>query len=208
MKAVIIVNGPLPERMHWEAALKGAQRVLCADGGANRALKAGIEPDFVIGDFDSLTPESRARIAPEKLIHRPSQYAPDIEKTLQFAVERGVKHAVVLGATRGRFDHEICNLNIMEKFSDRMTVEFLDDSGAGRFVRGRWRFDAPVGQQVSIFAFRRVEGLSTRNLKYPLQDATMEWAVNDGLSNEVVATPVEVMVKKGTVLVFRVWLDG
>ncbi|MDQ7065150.1 MAG: thiamine diphosphokinase [candidate division KSB1 bacterium] len=207
MRALIFINGELPQRRRYEAWLQSAELILCADGGANRALAEGIMPHFVIGDFDSLMPETRARLRNDQLVHRPSQYAPDIEKTLQFAVERGVREACIVGATRGRFDHQICNLNIMEKFCSRLQIEFVDDTGQGTFVRDRLQFEAPIGQQVSLFAFRRAEGITTYGLKYPLDHANMEWAVNDGLSNEVIDSPVEITVKHGTLFVFRVWPD-
>ncbi len=207
MRALVVINGELPERRRYETWLRSADMVLCADGGANRALAAGILPDFVIGDFDSLSSETRTRLQKTQLVYRPSQYAPDIEKTLQFAVERGIHEVCIVGATQGRFDHQICNLNIMEKFSDRLHIEFVDDTGIGTFTRDHLQFEAPVGQQVSIFAFRKAYGITTRNLKYPLQNADMEWAVNDGLSNEVTGSPVEISVKEGILFVFRVWPD-
>ena len=210
MHALLIANGQLPAPVRYRAQQRAAQVILCADGGANRALAAGIIPHFVVGDFDSVTAATRATLERQgsEFVHRPSQYATDLEKSLQFALEQGCDAVTVLGTYGGRFDHQVCNLNILEKFSDRLQVEFIDDYGCGRFVRDAWEFAAPIGQQVSIFAFRRASGISTRGLKYPLDEATMEWAVNDGLSNEVVQSPVRIRVRQGTLLVYRVWRDA
>lgn len=205
MHALIIANGTLPAPKRLQPEIEHAALVLCADGGANRATAAGIQPHFIVGDLDSITSETRAFLAPEILIHRSSQYATDLEKTIQFAIENEVTSATIVGVTGGRLDHQICNLNILEKFSDRLEISCVDDTGIGNFVRDRIVFQARIGQQVSIFAFRRAEGIATRGLKYPISDGRMEWAVNDGLSNEVIASPVEIRVQRGVLFVFRVW---
>ena len=82
----------------------------------------------------------------------------------------------------------------------------IDDFGSGIFVNDIYRFSGEIGQQISIFAFRKAEGIIVRGLKYPLENGTMEWAVNDGLSNEIVNNPVKIKVQKGTLFVYKVWL--
>lgn len=206
MHALVIANGPLPPKDRFARAIDAADLILCADGGANRAVAAGITPHFVVGDFDSLSDGVRAHFAPEQLVHRPSQYATDLEKTLQFAVDQNCTAATVLGLSGGRLDHQICNLNMLEKFSDRLAMTCIDENGTGYIVRDTLRLRCKIGQQVSIFAFRRAGGITTRGLRYPLQDATMEWAVNDGLSNEAIAELVEIRVANGCLFVYCVHL--
>ena len=207
MQALVIANSSLPSLQRYEVILRAADVILCADGGANQAVKAGIRPHYVVGDFDSLTDETKKLLKQTEFVHRPSQYAPDLEKTLQFAIEKGVQAATILGVTRGRFDHQICNLNIMEKYSDKLMLDCIDDDGVGCFVHRHFAFEASPGQIVSIFSFRKANGICTKGLKYPLKDANMEWAVNDGLSNEVIASPVEITVQKGVLFVYRLWPD-
>jgi thiamine pyrophosphokinase len=182
---------------------------LCADGGANRARERGLAPDFIIGDLDSILPETRAAFPNAQYVHRPSQYATDLEKTLQFAVEQGFTRALLVGITGLRLDHQICNLNVAEKFCRQIEIEAHDDFGLGTFLSAQQAeastsFEAFIGQQVSLFAFRRAEGIFTEGLRYPLQDEALEWAVRDGLSNEVIETPVTIRVRRGVLFVYRV----
>jgi thiamine pyrophosphokinase len=206
---LIIANSLLPAAAILEECRGRAEAILCADGGANRAHERGIVPDFVVGDLDSNTPETRAAFPETQYIHRPSQYATDLEKTLQFAMELGMQRALLVGVTGLRFDHQICNLNIAEKFCAQLEIELHDDFGVGAFLAAQeteamMRFDAAIGQQISLFAFRRAEGIFTEGLKYPLNNEALEWAVRDGLSNEVIQPPVTIRVKKGVLLVYRV----
>jgi thiamine pyrophosphokinase len=205
MNALIIINGNLPEIQHFEQDLNSADLILCADGGANQAITKSIKPDFVIGDLDSIKPEFRSKLKESQLIFRPSQYATDLEKTLQFALEKGVKQVTLIGVSGGRLDHQICNLNIIEKFSHQLEIKIIDNTGNGRFIRSNYEFEGKIGQQISLFAFRKTEGIKTQGLKYPIQNSSMEWAVNDGLSNEIVSNPVKISVEKGCLFIFQVW---
>ena len=48
MFALVILNSTLPQKSKYQNFLEQADLILCADGGANRAFEAGIEPDFDI----------------------------------------------------------------------------------------------------------------------------------------------------------------
>jgi thiamine pyrophosphokinase len=207
--ALIIANSILPAATILDECRQRADLILCADGGANRACERGVIPDFIVGDLDSILPETRAAFSNVKYIHRPSQYATDLEKTLQFAVERGCHRALLVGISGLRFDHQICNLNIAEKFCAQIEIEMHDDFGIGSFISAQkmeasMRFDAFIGQRISLFAFRRAEGIVTEGLKYSLQNETLEWAVRDGLSNEATQIQVSIRLKKGALFVYRV----
>jgi thiamine pyrophosphokinase len=203
--ALVIVNGALPAVRILDELRARSQVIICADGGANRALEAGLAPDYIVGDLDSVTDENRRALPSAQIVHRPSQYETDLEKTLQFAVEAGFNRALLIGATGFRLDHQLVNLNIAEKFCNRLDIETHDGHGVGRFIREQEVvFDSPLGTQVSLIAFRRVEGIVTSGLKYPLQEEALEWAVRDGLSNEVVASPVRIRVGRGTLFCYRV----
>lgn len=207
--ALIIANSILPAAPILDECRARADLILCADGGANRARERGIMPDFIVGDLDSISPETRAAFPGAKYIHRPSQYATDLEKTLQFAVELSLQRALLVGISGLRFDHQICNLNIAEKFCSRLEMELHDEFGVGVFINAQAgeahiHLDAFLGQQISLFAFRRAEGIVTEGLKYPLLDEALEWAVRDGLSNEAVQTEVMIRVRTGALFVYRV----
>jgi len=207
--ALIIANSILPAASILDECRGRAEVILCADGGANRAYERGLVPDYIIGDLDSILPETRAAFSEAKIIHRPSQYTTDLEKTLQFAVEQNLKTALLLGVTGLRFDQQIGNLNIAEKFCSQIKIEMHDDFGVGVFLNApqteaTLHFETFIGQQISLFAFRGAEGIVTEGLKYPLNGETLEWAVRDGLSNEATQKQATVRVKRGTLFIYRV----
>jgi len=203
--ALVIVNSILPAAQILDELRSRSQLIICADGGANRARDTGLTPDYIVGDLDSMTGETRRAFPSAQIVHRPSQYETDLEKTLHLAIELGVTRALLVGVTGFRLDHQLVNLNIAEKFCDRLEIETHDDFGVGHFIREReFIFDAPIGEQISLIAFRRAEGIVTTGLKYPLLDETLEWTVRDGLSNEVIASPVRISVRRWALFCYRV----
>jgi thiamine pyrophosphokinase len=58
-KVLLVLNGALNKKFLVQIA-KNYSFILAADGGANKCLKAGIKPDIVVGDLDSITPKNKA----------------------------------------------------------------------------------------------------------------------------------------------------
>lgn len=207
--ALIIANSVLPEPHIIAACRAHAEVIICADGGANRVREHGLVPDYIVGDLDSLTQETRHFFSRAKLVSRPSQYATDLEKALTFAVEENLARALLLGVVGLRFDHQLVNLNMMEKFCHQIDLEMHDNFGVGNFIVAHKApamrtFATFIRQQVSLIAFRRVEGITTTGLKYPLNNEALEWAVRDGLSNEAVAEEIAIHVRSGNLFCYRV----
>jgi len=206
--ALIIVNGLLPQPPILTDCLRQVDQIICADGGANRACAAGIIPDVIVGDLDSITPETRAQLCTTTYLYRPSQYATDLEKTLQYAVEQHIQKALLVGMTGFRLDHQICNLHMMEKFATHLELELHDDFGVGSFLIApeprSFRFETFPGQQISLFAFRKTAGIHTTGLKYPLKGESLTWAVRDGLSNEALHTEITIQITQGSLFCYRV----
>ena len=199
---VIILNSPLPARERMHPWLQRAAMIIAADGGANRAAEAGIAADVVVGDLDSLSAEVKKSFAPGQLILRPSQYATDFEKALEFALEQNARQATIFGLSGGRLDHQITNLNIFERFSERLELTAVDAFGTGRIIRSRTVLHVAAGTQISLAAFRRCSGITTTGLKYPLREATMEWSINNGQSNEAVAGTVTIDLREGSLFLY------
>lgn len=207
MTAVIILNSPqiLEKVFHQKRAETDV--VICCDGGANRAFEIGVPPDFVIGDLDSLSEESRKKLSAESIVHRPSQYKTDLEKALDFALEKGVTGVEVFGVAGGRLDHQLTNIQMLQKYAGLLRIKFYDESGYGFFIDSSAKFRAQIGQQISLIAFKRVSGVQTQGLKYALNGENLEWGVRDGQSNEAIEEDVEISVRKGVLTVFCVWLE-
>ena len=56
MKAVVFANADINDYGFCEKYIKDAV-IICCDGGMRHTMKLGITPDYIVGDFDSVSDE-------------------------------------------------------------------------------------------------------------------------------------------------------
>ena len=54
MKAVVFANADITDYSFCAEYIKDAV-IICCDGGMRHAMKLGITPDYIVGDFDSVS---------------------------------------------------------------------------------------------------------------------------------------------------------
>ncbi len=201
--ALVVGNGEPPSRALFAACAQEAELILCADGGANTASAYGYAPDYVVGDLDSVSRQSKAALAADRfiLVDPEGHVGTDGQKVLNHAVALGVTEAVLVGFTGRRTDHLLGNLSLLKTFADRLALRLVDSYCDIRLIDRRIRFRAVMGQKISLCPLNgAVEGIETFGLKWPLRSESLIPGVRDGISNEVVANPVEIRVERGDLL--------
>ena len=201
--ALIIGNGEPPSRELFATYAREADLILCADGGANTASAYGYAPDYIVGDLDSVGHQIKAALAADRviLVDPEGHVGTDGQKVLNHAVALGVTQAVLLGFTGRRTDHLLGNLSLLKTFADRLALRIVDDYCDIRLIDRRIRFRAAIGQKISLCPLDgAVEGITTEGLKWSLRSESLIPGVRDGISNEVVANPVEIRVGRGDLL--------
>jgi thiamine pyrophosphokinase len=202
MRVLLFADGEMPSRalLHELAAV--ADFVVAADGGAAKALSAEIRPAAVVGDLDSL-PESVRDLLPASAFHRaPSPDSTDLQKAIEFALERGATEIDIVCAGGGRADHAIANLSVLPLYRGRGKLRILDDLFDVELVEGRAVIDAPRGTVISLVAIGTCEGVTTQGLRWDLSDYRLTFSPY-GVHNEVATPPAEVSVRAGDLLLFR-----
>ena len=203
MHVLIIANGPGLGRRLVRKLASSADVVVCADGGANTARRFHIRPDVILGDFDSITFSTKNffRAVPQLLME--DQDSTDMEKALQYCVERAATSADVVGALGDRIDHAMGNLGCFKKFGNRICLRFVDSIAELLHVRRSIQLSVSVGDELSLIPLDRCTGVTTTNLKYPLRNDLLETGVRAGISNVATAHTVSVRVRRGTLLLYR-----
>ncbi|MEX0994627.1 MAG: thiamine diphosphokinase [Balneolaceae bacterium] len=203
MKAVILCDGRRPPADKIRHAIDHAELFIAADGGGNVARELNLTPQIVIGDLDSYTAEPDPQT---EVIRDPDQESNDLEKALNKALEKGATDAVVFGAVGQRLDHTLKNLSVLKQFNTRFTtLRYFDRYGELFLLPAKFRAQYPPGTTVSLFPLSgKAEGITTRGLKFTLQNETLENGVRDGSSNETVREYIEITHKKGDLLIFVV----
>ena len=72
MRALIVLGGDAPTPALLSRCMRKAELVIAADSGLSAFDRAGLEPDWLVGDMDSVPPQVLARFEgrlPERRLH-------------------------------------------------------------------------------------------------------------------------------------------
>jgi thiamine pyrophosphokinase len=204
-RALIIANGEPPKKQRLQSLVREANIVICADGGANIALKSGIVPNAIVGDLDSIHAEALVKFHKVPTHEDRDDETTDLEKAILWTIKAKIDHITVVGATGKRMDHSVGNLGVLAKYFPDAVIRFVDDAGEISYVGRETTFEAKKGQVVSLIPLSRCEGIITQGLRYVLEGEALELGVREGTSNVVENSPVNIKVKKGHLLLFKLY---
>ncbi|MFQ3662007.1 MAG: thiamine diphosphokinase [Chloroflexaceae bacterium] len=213
MHTVIVANAPAFRAEPFRELLERADLVIAADGGGNALFAAGLRPDLVIGDLDSLVPEAAAAFAASgaTVLRYPiEKNETDLELALLAAVARCAETIDVLGAVGGRWDQGLSNVALLAlpELAGRR-VRLLDVDQEAYLARGETQIAGAVGDTISLLPIGGpARGVTTRGLYYALEDDELRFERSRGISNLIARTPASVLVREGMLLVVRVWKGG
>ena len=198
---VIVANGAFPSHPVPLSFLGKASRIICCDGAAETLLNFGLEPDFIVGDFDSLSPEMQQRFN-HCLYHNPDQNTNDLSKAVNFCVEKQWNEITILGATGKREDHSIGNIALLTEYAAYTRVQLITDYGVFMPLLHSGKFESFAGQQVSIFSLTPDTVFTFQGLKYPLiNEKILYWW--QATLNEAFSNYFYIEIDNGKALIFR-----
>ena len=205
-RCLIISAGEIRDYERAKSFLQPDDFFIFCDGGLTHAEGLCVEPDVIVGDFDSCTSEDLARWKDSCEMVRLPREKDDTDTlfAVKLAVERGYSDFLLLGAMGGRFDHALGNLSILLYLDGLGKKALLVDDYSVMQIAGKEPFY--IEDTCSYFSVLTVagdvSGVNIKNAKYPLENAKLSADFQLGISNEVLpGTRAEVSVEQGQVLV-------
>ncbi|MDD3193271.1 MAG: thiamine diphosphokinase [Oscillospiraceae bacterium] len=201
-RCVIIGAGELDQKFLTDFFWRQDDFIICADGGFYYAREAGVRPDLLMGDQDSFSEGFPAGIP--ALTCRPEKDDSDMLLAVKEGIARGYRDFVLLGATGGRFDHTLANLQtIAYGLEEGAFVMIADQYNMVTMLRnGSVVLPRMEGYYLSVFSYtENCVGVTLEGVKYPLEKAKLTNWFPLGLSNEIVAESARVTVEVGTLVV-------
>ena len=176
--------------------------VIAADGGYRYCERLGLEPDVLLGDFDSLeiVPEHKRLIR-----HSPIKDDTDMALAAAYGESRGCRRFMLYGGLGGRLDHTMANLQLLTLLSRKGYAAYLIGEGSiiTAVTDGKLVFGPSASGMISVFcAGEKAEGVSERGLKYSLDHTVLTCERALGVSNEFTGQESMIEVERGTLLVF------
>lgn len=201
-RTVILASGEFPSHPFPAAILRHAARVVCCDGAVDRLLAAGREPDWIVGDLDSISDAARARFA-GRTTRDPCQETNDLSKAFRFCAANGWRDPVILGAGGGREDHLIGNIGLLPGFtaSDPHTL-MATNHGLFRALLAGAAVPAVPGRPVSLFSIDPRTVVRATGLKYPVDNLRLDgwWTAT---LNEAAAGTLDIRFTGGPLILFQ-----
>ncbi|MFA5654573.1 MAG: thiamine diphosphokinase, partial [Desulfomonilia bacterium] len=199
---LIVSGGDAPDPAFLQARAEKARMIIAADRGAGYCLRAGVRPDVVVGDMDSISPAARReaeRSGIPFIRHSTEKDKTDTQLALDIALDRGASCIEMLACIGDRFDHSLANVHLLyaalKAGVDAAILTpshriFLVDSAAG--------IEGMKGALLSLLPLSlEVRGVCLSGFQWPLKDAVMEMGNPYGISNRVVSEQARICVREG-----------
>ncbi|WP_353471387.1 thiamine diphosphokinase [Salipiger sp. H15] len=192
---LLVGGGDCPAELLEPLLARSAIRV-AADGGAAALLGAGVTPDAVIGDLDSLSAADRARIPADRVHRIAEQDSTDFDKCLRNIDAPLVLAAGFLGA---RLDHQLAAMTVLARRPDRPCL-LVGREDVVALCPPDLTLELPVGSRFSLFPMGPVGGTS-RGLRWPIDGLRFAPDRVTGTSNETDAPRVALSLDAPKMLV-------
>jgi thiamine pyrophosphokinase len=167
--------------------------VLAADGGVNAAINAGLLPQMVIGDMDSVTELDQLPVSVQQ-IRLSGQDDTDLEKCLRLI---NAPLIVGIGFLDGRLDHSLAALDAMARLEHDRPVLLAGSNDAVLRLRGDIKLFLNRGCRVSIWPLGCQHFIRSEGLDWPLDNLTMQMGHRTGTSNRTNAGKIAITAGRG-----------
>ncbi len=191
------------------AEIQATDFLVGVDRGAVYLIQHNLQPDYVLGDFDSVTATELTQI--RQSCPALAQYDPiakdhtDTELAYTWAIEQRPQEIIILGGLGSRFDHTLANVHLLLQalqagIASRIIGEhneiFLTDGNVS-VTKGRYTY-------ISVLPLTpTVTGITLSGFQYPLQQATLGLGSSLGISNVLSGEAGTIQVETGQLLIIK-----
>ena len=183
--------------------------IIGVDKGAQYLFEAGIQPNLIVGDFDSISPivikelTKDSRIKVNRFIAEKDET--DTHLAIMEAIDMGSTHIDLFGGIGTRIDHTIANIHIlMIPLEKRIKCRIINNNNIISLIDKTTCFQRNDYKYISLIPLTStVTGISTQGLKYELNGYTMRQGISIGISNEFIKDKATVSLTDGILMVIR-----
>ncbi|MEI5906130.1 thiamine diphosphokinase [Bacillus spongiae] len=182
------------------------------DRGVYTLMKQSISPKVAFGDFDSVSKEEFEEIkhnVEQVYRYHPEKDETDMELAYTWAIEQSPNKIRIFGATGGRMDHFIANIQLLiRKVTNKIScnVEIVDSKNTlVVFPPGEYTVDIEQEKRyISFFSMsEKVENLSLLGFKYELNRHSLQLGSTLCISNELIQSSGTFSFTSGILLMVR-----
>lgn len=168
--------------------------IIGVDKGLEFCYRNHVIPDWILGDFDSISKEVIDWYREQQEIpirqYKPEKDDTDTRLGMELALKLGSDKIFLLGATGGRLDHYMGNLQSLLITARKEKEGWILDEQNAITVRRAGKIcihkEEQFGKYVSFFSMGdEVTGLSLKGFQYPLDGYTLKNSDGIAVSNQL-----------------------
>ncbi|MEN8075465.1 thiamine diphosphokinase [Clostridioides difficile] len=207
MKCLIVAGGVKPKDEIIKKYANQCELIIGVDKGCNYLFEMGINPNYIVGDFDS----SKKDIIEKLVEHGAIKYQyqceknfTDSEEAFELAISKEPEEIIFLGSTGQRFDHTLGNLGLLLKALKLNTkAKIVDDKNEMFLVNSNTTINRNnYYKYISFLAYNAtVKEFTIKNAKYNLDRYTLEIGDSRTVSNEFLNEEIYIEISNGNILV-------
>ncbi len=209
MKALIFAGAKINDYSFCEEYMDGTDLVICCDAGMRHAKALGIDPDYIVGDFDSASPEvleyyQQKNIPIRQFPTRKNET--DMELGIFLALEQGATDLILFGGIGDRFDHTLANAHyLLALLKKGVRARLVDEKNCVEVIGKHLTVQGKVGDLVSTIPLSmEVKGITLKGFSYPLTEYDL--TLDDdyiAVSNVLAEETAEIDIREGYLYVIR-----
>lgn len=205
-RIIIFANGELPDLKKVRALLLPDDYIICADGGTRHALALNLKPDLVIGDMDSIQKNQWQKLQKSGIsveLFSRDKNETDLELAVTRAVEMNPEQIIIVAALGGRLDQTLGNITLLANPQLSAFDIRLDDGMEEIFLcRDQVQVHGRSGDIVSLIPWQGdASGVTTKDLKWRLDQETLYPDRTRGISNEMTGNTASISIGSGLLLI-------
>lgn len=208
MKGVIFAGGEKVSKDSIDYDFIHDSYVISADKGYELASSLNVKSNLLIGDFDSIDKVPNNEI--KKTFPREKDDT-DLMLAIKEGLAVGCTEFVIYGATGGRLDHMIGNIQCLMYLKDHNANGKIisDTENVMLLSPGKYKIKNKENFSLSLISYsQKVTGLYISGTKYETTDCVLENNFPLGISNEILPENDYAFIefKSGTLLVIQSYL--
>lgn len=201
----VIVGGAAIDNYEFvKSCLRYGDFFVFCDSGLKHMDALGVQANLIVGDFDS---HENPHLPAETIVLPCEKDDTDTVYAVKEAVKRGFSEFLLIGTVGGRLDHTLGNVSILLYLdSIGKKAQMIDDYSEMEIVSKEPAF---IEDRYAYFSLLNItglaEGVTIRDAKYPLENASITCEYQYGISNEPLpGKTARVSVDNGRLLLIKV----
>jgi len=205
---LIVINGDITDYSYYSRLIETVDTVVVVDGGSRHIDALGVEPDVLLGDFDSIVGFERfveQYPSVDVVQFPPRKNFTDSELAVEYAIDKKPAKVTLVGCIGSRMDHTLSTVLLLKKFLDAgIEARMLNENNEIRLIDKPVSLTGEVGDIMSLIPIsEQVTGIYLKGFEYPLNDATLVLGSSTGISNVFASETARVELRNGLLLVFK-----